>query len=130
MCVVTILGCCFFASRRRHTRWALVTGVQTCALPICISPVGNDIASAWDRVVKGESGIGPVVHFDTSAYSTRIAGQVSGFDPAEWMPLKDVKKMDPFKIGRASCRERVCKSVLISVVAVYIKKKPTKQSTN
>ncbi|CAM5566419.1 Endolytic murein transglycosylase [Rhodanobacter lindaniclasticus] len=49
-----------------------------------------------DRVVKGESGIGPVVHFDTSAYSTRIAGQVSGFDPAEWMPLKDVKKMDPF----------------------------------
>src|SRR6185312_13904820 len=30
------------------------------------------------------------------AYSTRIAGQVSGFDPAEWMPLKDVKKMDPF----------------------------------
>ncbi len=61
-----------------------------------ISPVGNDIATAWDRVVKGVSGIGPVVHFDTSAYSTRIAGQVSGFDPAEWMPLKDVKKMDPF----------------------------------
>jgi len=61
-----------------------------------ISPVGNDIASAWERVLKGVSGIGPVTHFDTSAYSTRIAGQVSGFDPAEWMPLKDVKKMDPF----------------------------------
>src|SRR5574337_354714 len=38
-----------------------------------ISPVGNDIASAWDRVVNGVSGIGPVVHFDTSAYSTRVA---------------------------------------------------------
>ena len=35
-------------------------------------------------------------HFDASAYATRIAGQVSGFDPAEWMAAKDVKKMDPF----------------------------------
>jgi 3-oxoacyl-[acyl-carrier-protein] synthase II len=61
-----------------------------------ISPVGNDIDSAWDRVLKGVSGIGPVTHFDTTAYATRIAGQVSGFDPAQWMPVKDVKKMDPF----------------------------------
>ncbi len=61
-----------------------------------ISPVGNDVASAWDRVIKGVSGIGPVIHFDTSAYATRIAGQVRDFDPAQWMPLKDVKKMDPF----------------------------------
>ncbi|MDE1892926.1 MAG: beta-ketoacyl-ACP synthase II [Pseudomonadota bacterium] len=61
-----------------------------------ISPVGNDIATAWERVLKGVSGIGPVTHFDASAYSTRIAGQVSDFDPAQWMAAKDVKKMDPF----------------------------------
>jgi 3-oxoacyl-[acyl-carrier-protein] synthase II len=61
-----------------------------------ISPVGNDLASAWDRVVKGISGIVPVTHFDASAYATRIAGQVSDFDPAQWMAAKDVKKMDPF----------------------------------
>ena len=61
-----------------------------------ISPVGNDIASAWDHVLNGVSGIGPVTHFDASAYATRIAGQVRDFDPAQWVALKDVKKMDPF----------------------------------
>ena len=61
-----------------------------------ISPVGNDVATAWERVVKGISGIGPVTHFDTTAYATRIAGQVRDFDPAQWVAAKDVKKMDPF----------------------------------
>jgi 3-oxoacyl-[acyl-carrier-protein] synthase II len=61
-----------------------------------ISPVGNDIATAWERVVKGTSGIGSVTHFDATSYATRIAGQVRDFEPAQWMPAKDVKKMDPF----------------------------------
>src|SRR3546814_1207341 len=70
----------FVASRRRHTRCALVTGVQTCALPI----------------FNGRSGIGPITHFDASAFATRISGEVKGFDPTEWIAPKDVKKMDPF----------------------------------
>jgi len=61
-----------------------------------ISPVGNDIATAWDNILKGNSGIGQVTHFDATGYATRIAGQVRDFDPAQWMPPKDVKKMDPF----------------------------------
>ncbi len=61
-----------------------------------ISPVGNDVSSAWANVLAGVSGIGPVTHFDASAYATRIAGQVRDFDPAQWMAAKDVKKMDPF----------------------------------
>ena len=61
-----------------------------------ISPVGNDVASAWANIVAGRSGIGVVTHFDASAYSTRIAGEVRDFDPAQYVPLKDVKKMDPF----------------------------------
>jgi len=61
-----------------------------------ISPVGNDIASAWGNILKGVSGIGPVTHFDASAYATRIAGQVKGFEPTDWVSPKDVKKMDHF----------------------------------
>jgi 3-oxoacyl-[acyl-carrier-protein] synthase II len=61
-----------------------------------ISPVGNDIATAWDNILKGVSGIGPVTHFDATAYATRIAGQVKGFDPAQWIAPKEIKKMDPF----------------------------------
>ena len=61
-----------------------------------ISPVGNDIASAWDNILKGVSGIGAVTHFDATAYATRIAGQVRDFDPAAWIAAKEIKKMDPF----------------------------------
>lgn len=61
-----------------------------------ISAVGNDIATAWDNVLKGVSGIGPVTHFDATGYATRIAGEVRNFDPAQWIAPKDVKKMDPF----------------------------------
>jgi len=61
-----------------------------------ISPVGNDVATAWKNVVGGVSGIGPVTHFDASTFPTRIAGEVRDFDPAQFVPAKDVKKMDPF----------------------------------
>ncbi|HEV7776173.1 MAG TPA: beta-ketoacyl-ACP synthase II [Luteibacter sp.] len=61
-----------------------------------ISPVGNDIATAWGNIVAGNSGIGMVTHFDATAYATRIAGQVRDFDPAAYVPPKDVKRMDPF----------------------------------
>ncbi|MGN6513969.1 MAG: beta-ketoacyl-ACP synthase II, partial [Lysobacteraceae bacterium] len=61
-----------------------------------VSPLGTDLASSWDGIVNGRSGIGPITHFDASAFPTRIAGEVKGFDPADWIPAKDVKKMDPF----------------------------------
>src|SRR3546814_3907560 len=72
----------FFSSRRRHTRCALVTGVQTCALPIC---------SRTSR--------------PTRPYSWAITGQ-----PRLAAHIRT--PLDPTKqIGRASCRERVCQYV-------------------
>ena len=61
-----------------------------------VSPVGNDVATAWRNVVAGASGIGPITHFDASTFPTRIAGEVRDFDPAKFVAPKDVKKMDPF----------------------------------
>ncbi|HJT98908.1 MAG TPA: beta-ketoacyl-ACP synthase II [Rhodanobacteraceae bacterium] len=61
-----------------------------------LSPVGNDLVTAWNNIVSGVSGIGPITHFDAAAYSTRIAGEVRDFDPTRWIAPKDVKKMDPF----------------------------------
>ncbi len=60
------------------------------------SPVGNDLDSAWHAVCEGISGIGPITAFDASTFPTRIAGEVRDFDPATYVPAKDVKKMDPF----------------------------------
>jgi len=61
-----------------------------------VSPVGNDLNTAWGNIVAGRSGIGPITNFDVSAFPTRIAGEVRDFDPALWIPAKDVKKMDSF----------------------------------
>lgn len=61
-----------------------------------LSPLGLDLASNWDAITHGRSGIGPITHFDVSAYPTHFAGEVRGFDPAQWIAPKDVKKMDPF----------------------------------
>ena len=61
-----------------------------------LSPLGNDLASSWDGIVNGRSGIGPITQFDIAGYSTRIAGEIRGFDPVQWVPAKDIKKMDTF----------------------------------
>ena len=61
-----------------------------------VSPVGNDLATAWGNITAGRSGIGPITNFDATAFPTRIAGEVRDFDPATWIPPKDVKKMDFF----------------------------------
>ena len=73
-------------SRRR----VVVTGMGI------VSPLGNDLASSWDGIVNGRSGIGQVDSFDVSAYATRIAGLVRDFDPTVFVSAKDAKKMDPF----------------------------------
>jgi 3-oxoacyl-[acyl-carrier-protein] synthase II len=61
-----------------------------------VSPLGNDLASNWDAIVHGRSGIGAVSSFDISAFATRIAGEVKDFDATKWISAKDLKKMDPF----------------------------------
>src|SRR5688500_5667721 len=61
-----------------------------------VSPLGNDLASTWDGIVNGRSGIGPIDHFDPSPFTTRIAGLVKDFDATRWVSPKDAKKMDEF----------------------------------
>src|SRR3546814_8905462 len=100
--------CFFFSSRRRHTRCALVTGVQTCALPI--SSIRHD--SIWIRA-----------HDPAAALAARRY-QTEGHLILEVVdPFLDRTVVVELEIGRASCRERVCQYVWISVVAVSLKKK-------
>jgi len=85
-------------SRRR----VVVTGVGT------IAPVGNDKVTAWDNVVAGNSGIGPITAFDTSAFSTRFGGCIKDFDVADYMAPKDARKIDTFmQYGIAASREAI-----------------------
>lgn len=72
------------------SRRVVVTGLGI------VSPLGNTVAEAWEAIINGRSGIGPVTGFDASTFSTRIAGEVRNFDASAFIPAKDVKKMDPF----------------------------------
>jgi len=61
-----------------------------------ISPVGNDISTAWDNIVNGRSGIGRISRFDPSAFSCHIAGEVKDFDVTQVIPAKEARNMDTF----------------------------------
>ncbi|MDF2530400.1 MAG: 3-oxoacyl-(acyl-carrier-protein) synthase, partial [Gammaproteobacteria bacterium] len=59
-----------------------------------ISPLGLDVATSWEGILAGKSGIRMINEFDTSEFAVKFAGTVEGFDPIKYIPVKDVKKMD------------------------------------
>lgn len=61
-----------------------------------VTPVGNDVKTAWENICAGKSGITVIDTFDVSLFSTRIAGLIRDFDVTHYMPMKDARKTDPF----------------------------------
>ncbi len=61
-----------------------------------VSPVGSTVASAWEAIRAGKSGIGPITRFDVSAFATRFGGSVQGFQIDQYLTPKEARKMDPF----------------------------------
>lgn len=71
-----------------------------------VSPVGNDIETAWSNILAGKSGIRKIDDFDVSGFATQIAGTIQDFDISEYMPARDARRMDIFMhYGIASCAE-------------------------
>ena len=61
-----------------------------------VSPVGNSVDQAWQNILAGRSGIGPVTRFDASTFPARIAGEVRDFDITSYIPAKDARRMGVF----------------------------------
>ncbi len=61
-----------------------------------VSPVGNELETAWQNICAGRSGIRAIDLFDASAFNTRIAGQVAEFDVSRYLEPKSARKMDTF----------------------------------
>jgi len=61
-----------------------------------VCPVGNDVASSWEALTAGRSGIGPITRFDASGLGCRIAGEVKDFDLAPYISPKEARRMDTF----------------------------------
>lgn len=78
-----------------------------------ISPVGNAIEQAWESILAGRSGIGPITRFDCSAFSTRFGGTIHDFDARDYINPKDARKMDPFiHYGIAAASQAIADSGL------------------
>jgi 3-oxoacyl-[acyl-carrier-protein] synthase II len=61
-----------------------------------VSPVGSTVPTAWDAIVSGQSGIGPIKRFDVSAFPVRFGGEVRGFELEKYITPKEARRMDPF----------------------------------
>jgi len=61
-----------------------------------VSPVGNDVDTAWDQIVRGRSGIARITRFDPAQFNCHIAGEVRDFDVTQYLSAKDAKNMDTF----------------------------------
>lgn len=78
------------ATALRPTRRVVITGLGA------VTPIGNSPAEFWQSLLAGRCGIGPITHFDASRHDCRIAGEVKGFDPLDYLDRKDVKRTDRF----------------------------------
>ena len=73
-----------------------------------ITPIGNTLAEYWEGLLSGRNGIGPITLFDASRHDCRIAGEVKGFSPHEYMDRKDAKRMDRFaQFGVAASKQAI-----------------------
>jgi 3-oxoacyl-[acyl-carrier-protein] synthase II len=72
------------------SRRVVITGVGL------VSSLGIGTAPTWEGLCAGRSGIRGITHFEAAEFASRIAGEVRGFDPLDFVPKKDVKKMDVF----------------------------------
>ncbi|MEE2792429.1 MAG: beta-ketoacyl-ACP synthase II [Acidobacteriota bacterium] len=91
------------------SRRVVVTGVGL------VSPLGIGTSATWDALCAGQSGIGPITKFDASEHAAQIAAEVRGFDPLNFMPKKDVKKMDVFIQYAIAAAEFACDDAALKV---------------
>jgi 3-oxoacyl-[acyl-carrier-protein] synthase II len=92
----------YTAARTVQPRRVVVTGIGA------VTPVGLDVASTWDALVHGRSGIARVERFEVDDLDVRIAGEVKGFDPTEFLDRKEARRMDRFlHLGLVAAQEAV-----------------------
>src|SRR3989440_11429021 len=61
-----------------------------------VSPLGNDVETTWQNLLAGESGAGPITHFDSTDFAVHFACELKEFDPTNWIERKQTRRMDRF----------------------------------
>lgn len=88
----------------------VVTGVAA------VTPLGNDTQTSWDRLIKGESGIGPISRFDGKDHETKIAGEIRDFNAEKFMHIKQVRRMELFAQYAVACAKMLLTEARFEIV--------------
>ena len=86
-----------------ETRRVFITGMGV------ISPLGLDVASSWEGIAQGRSGVDYITAFDAEGFDTRFAAEVKGFNPEEYLDRKDARRMDRFAQFAAVAAQQACR---------------------
>jgi 3-oxoacyl-[acyl-carrier-protein] synthase II len=87
---------------RDPARRAVVTGLGA------ITPIGNDVPTFWRNLTGGVSGVAEITHFDPTGHEVRIAAEVKGFEPRDWMDFKQARRMSRFsQLAVAAARQAI-----------------------
>jgi len=90
--------------RGSKNRRVVITGLGA------VTPIGNNIADAWAAATEGKSGIATITKFDASAFSTRFAGEVKGFNIEDYISAKEAPTWIPSSITAWQLASRLCRT--------------------
>ena len=90
-------------------RRVVVTGLGA------LTPIGNNVESFWNGLVSGESGAGPITHFDASKFKTQFACELKGYDPLNHFDRKESRKLDKFAQYGLVCSDEAIKDSKLDV---------------
>lgn len=85
-----------------------------------ITPLGVGVEAYWDGLIHGRSGAGRIDRFDVSSYTTQIAALVPAYDPNEWVPRAEARRMDQFVLFAAVASEMAIRDAKLDLAAVNL----------
>ncbi len=93
----------------------LTNRVVVCGIG-CFCPLGLDMATTWKNLIAGKSGIDRITLFDAENFETRIAGEVKGFEPTNYMERKEARRMDRFSQLSVAAAMQAVKQSRIEII--------------
>ncbi len=81
----------------------VITGMGT------VNPLGNTVEETWQNAINGVSGVGPITLFDSSAFLVKIAAEVKGFDPTQYVEAREVRRRDRYQLFSAAAVSQALK---------------------
>jgi len=92
-------------------RRVVITGLGT------VNPLGNHLKESWEGICDGRSGVRAITKFDAAGFTTKIAGELKGFDPLAYLSAKEVRRLDDVTIYALACASMALEDAGLTVDA-------------